>query len=415
MQGQTEQAITVIGAGPAGLFACDRLLEKGFRVSLYDRMPSPGRKLLAAGSRGGLNITNSASLADFAARYGSNEKRFAGFLEVFSPADLHDWLAGLGIGTDAGSGGKLFPEGADTPELLRRWMSRLSGFPGFTFYPSYRFAGIADDLSPVFETGGETVTVGSFAVVLALGGASWPRTGSDGGWIEILRGRGIGIDDFRSANCGYEAFWDPHQTAKFTHVPLKNITLTVADGTVRGEIMLTPYGMEGGPVYALGPQIRSGIDRDGSCTVFLDLLPDWTAEKVHTRWSPDGGTDSLVNRLRKKLGLGTAAAALLRGCASAEELRDSALVASLLKHLPVKLLRSRPLAEAISSAGGVRFDELDGSLMLALLPGWFCAGEMLDWEAPTGGFLLQGCFSTAATAAAGAGAYARVHDAFRSN
>lgn len=415
MQGQAEQAIAVIGAGPAGLFACDRLLARGFRVSLYDRMPSPGRKLLAAGSRGGLNITNSASPADFASRYGVNEKRFSGYLELFSPSDLRAWLAGLEIRTAAGSGGKLFPEGADTPELLRRWMDRLSGFPGFAFYPSHRFAGISAGLSPVFETEGRTVEVGSSAVVLALGGASWPGTGSDGGWMEILRGRGIGIEEFRPANCGYETSWDPLQSGKFTHVPLKNITLSVSGGSVRGEIMLTPYGMEGGPVYTLGPLIRSGIDRDGSCTVYLDLLPDWTAEKIRDRWSPDGGTDSLVNRLRKKLQLSGTAAALLRGCASSEDLRDSGLVAALVKRLPVTLLRSRPLAEAISSAGGVRFDELDESLMLVRLPGWFCAGEMIDWEAPTGGFLLQGCFSTAALAVDGVGSYIGSQVAARRN
>lgn len=410
MDGSGEKTIAVIGAGPAGLFACDRLLEKGFSVSLFDHMSAPGRKLLVAGSRGGLNITNSAFPADFAGRYGAERDRFSRLLDFFSPADLRVWLAGLGIGTVSGSGGKIFPADVPTEELLDRWMRRLRNFPGFSFYPSHRFTGIRAPgeltlCTPIFTAGAETLAFDASAVILALGGASWPRTGSDGLWTETLREKGILIAEFRSANCGWEASWSPFLAGKFTHVPLKNIALTVAEHTVRGEILLTPYGIEGGPVYALGAVIRGEMDRTGTCAVFLDFLPDWTIEKIRDRLAGGPGKESLATFFRKKLGIEGTAFALVRGGASGENLRESAAAAALVKHFPVTLLRSRPLVEAISSAGGVRFDGVDESLMLSRLPGWFCAGEMLDWESPTGGFLLQGCFSTAARAADGAAAW----------
>jgi len=405
MDGNGGKTIAVIGAGPAGLFACDRLLEKGCTVALFDHMSAPGRKLLVAGSSGGLNITNSAGPTEFAARYGVERERFARLLEVFSPADLRAWLGGLGILTVAGSGGKIFPDGVDTPGLLDRWMRRLAGFPGFSFFPVHRLVDIRDGRIPVFFAGERTVAYDAAAVVLALGGASWPVTGADGRWTELLRKKGVRIEDFRSANCGFEAAWSPFQAAKFTHVPLKNVTLTVADTTHRGELLLTPYGMEGGPVYAHGAAIRSDIDRTGSCTVFLDLHPDRPVEKIHARLSGGPGKESLATFFRKKLALDAVCFTLLRGCASTDALRDPLAAAQLVKRLPVTLLRSRPLAEAISSAGGVCFDGLDESLMLVPLPGWFCAGEMLDWESPTGGFLLQGCFSTAACAADGSAAW----------
>jgi len=405
MDGNGGKTIAVIGAGPAGLFACDRLLEKGCTVALFDHMDAPGRKLLAAGSRGGLNITNSAAPADFAARYGPDSERFSRLLDVFSPADLCAWLGGLGIRTATGSGGKVFPDGVDTPGLLDRWMRRLEDFPGFSFYPSHRLVEIRDDRIPVFSAGERTVAFDAAAVVLALGGASWPGTGSDGRWTELLREKGVRIEGFRSANCGCETAWSPFQAEKFTHVPLKNVTLTVADTTLRGELLLTPYGMEGGLVYSLGAAIRSGIDRTGSCTVFIDLLPDLSLEKIHARLSGGPGKESLATFFRKKLAFDTVRFTLLRGCATSDALRDPLAAAGLAKRLPVTLLRSRPLAEAISSAGGVGFDGLDESLMLVRLPGWFCAGEMLDWESPTGGFLLPGCFSTAACAAEGAAAW----------
>ncbi len=408
MDGDGDTTIAVIGAGPAGLFVCDRLLEKGFRVSLFDRMPAPGLKLLVAGNHGGLNITNSASPADFSARYGDNRDRFSRLLELFSPADLRTWLDGLGIPTVSGSGGKIFSDGVDTPELLDRWMQRLRDFAGFTFFPMHRFVAIRNGRSPVFITGEETCASDAAAVVLALGGASWPRTGSDGNWTALLREKGVRIAEFRSANCGWESAWSSFQTPKFAHVPLKNITLTVSNNTIRGELLLTPYGMEGGLVYTHGAAIRREIDRDGSCTVFLDLLPDWTSGKICERLSDGPEKESLSTFFRKKLGLDGVVFTLLRGCATPDTLRDSVAVAALVKRVPVTLLRSRPLAEAISSAGGVGFDGLDESLMLASLPGWFCAGEMLDWESPTGGFLLQGCFSTADRAADGAATWARV-------
>jgi len=395
--------IAIVGAGPSGLFAAECLLKQGFTVALYDRMPSAGRKFLVAGGHGGLNITNAAPAGEFPSYYGENAGRFSGYLGDFSPEDMRAWLAGLGVTVMTGTSGKIFPASVSTVEILDRWMNRLSSEPGFAFYPLHQWIGISDENLPVFDAGQEApVIAGASAVLLALGGKSWPSTGSDGQWSSILAARGIRQEPFQSANCGFESDWSPFQIEKFQNVPLKNITLSVADKAVRGELMLTPYGIEGGVVYRLGASIRDEINRNGICTVHIDMLPDWTVPKIIARWGSGPGKDSLSNHYRKKFALDGASYALLAGTAKREELRDIEVAAPLLKRLPVVLRRPRPIDEAISSAGGVSFSGLDDRLMLTALPGWFCAGEMLDWESPTGGFLLQGCFSTAYRAARGA-------------
>lgn len=398
--------IAIVGAGPSGLFAAECLLKQGCTVSLYDRMPSAGRKLLVAGGHGGLNITNAAPAGEFPSYYGENAARFSGYLGDFSPEDMRVWLAGLGVAVLTGTSGKIFPASVSVVEILERWMNRLCAEPGFAFYPLHRWIGITDDNLPVFDAGQEApVIAGASAVLLALGGKSWPSTGSDGLWSSILAGRGIRLVPFQSANCGFESDWTPFQIERFQNVPLKNICLSVAGKTVRGELMLTSYGIEGGVVYSLGARIRNEIRDNGICTSHIDMLPDWTVPKIAARWGNGPGKESLSNCYRKKYGLDGASFALLAGSAARDELRDIDVAAPLLKGLPVVLRCPRPIDEAISSAGGVSFDELDDRLMLNRIPGWFCSGEMLDWESPTGGFLLQGCFSTAYRAALGAAAW----------
>jgi len=411
--------VAVIGAGPAGLFASECLLARGFRVSLFDRMPSSGRKFLVAGSHGGLNITNAAPFAEFAARYGDEREAFARFLSDFSPEDMKQWLSGLGVATHLGSGGKVFPEGASTSEILMRWMARLQSYQSFMFFPGHTLIGFGDRSDTCralrFETSSGEIEVAPRAVVFALGGASWSVTGSDGKWNGLFRASGIGVSDFLPANCGFEADWPEALAVKCCYIPLKNVVMAVTDKTgkekrICGELMLTPWGMEGGVVYGLGAIIRDEIIRSGLCTVYLDLFPDLDGEAVAKKLSPGPGKESLVNFFRKKLSLSGAAFSLLReGALSlgdySEVLRNSLTAAALVKRLPVILYRPRPIEEAISSAGGVSFKCVDDQLMLRNFPGWFCAGEMLDWESPTGGFLIQGCFSTAYRAALGVAAY----------
>ena len=444
--------VAVIGAGPAGLFAAECLLARGLRVSLFDRMPSPGRKFLVAGSHGGLNITNAAPLSEFAARYGDAQESFARYLSDFAPDDMKQWLSGLGVASHVGSGGKVFPEGVSTVEILSRWMARLQSYQSFKFFPEHTLIGFGasgdgantgdgetfgdgantgdggstdngDATAPHgsrrplrFQTASGEIGVAPRAAVFALGGASWPSTGSDGKWNVIFRDSGIGVSDFLPANCGFEADWTEALGNKCDYVPLKNMAMAVRDKTgnekrIRGELMLTPWGMEGGVVYGLGAIIRDDIIGSGSCTVYLDLYPDLDGKAVAKKLSPGPGKESLVNFFRKNLSLSGAAFSLLReGACSLGDysivLRDPESAASLVKRLPVVLYRPRPIDEAISSAGGVRLECVDEQLMLKKIPGWFCAGEMLDWESPTGGFLMQGCFSTAYRAALGAAAYA---------
>lgn len=399
--------IAIIGAGPSGLFAAECLLKKGFGVSVYDKMDSAGRKFLVAGSHGGLNITNDAPVEEFAAHYGQNSELFKRLLEFFSPADLKAWLAILDVKTFAGSGGKVFAENVDTREILDRWMTRLRSFPDFEFFPAHNLSGFASEKNLVFMTDAGEKVITRPTVIFALGGASWPTTGSDGKWTDFFSASGVALERFQAANCGFEADWSPVFKEKATNLPLKNIRVTAAGQTVRGELLVTPYGIEGNVVYTLGSAIRETINAEGSCTITLDLLCDWTREKIEKRFGDGPGTESLSNYYRKKLNLGGIAYSLLREVSSAEALTDARSLSHLVKNLPIRLVRPRPITEAISSAGGVRFGELDDSLMLKKFPGWFCAGEMLDWESPTGGFLLQGCFSTAYRASIGAAEWAQ--------
>ncbi|MDJ0365510.1 TIGR03862 family flavoprotein [Hymenobacter sp. H14-R3] len=389
--------VAVVGGGPAGLLAAQRLAEAGYRVRVFEQKATVGRKFLVAG-HGGFNLTNGEDAAAFAGRYGAAGALFQGVLAHFSPADLRQWAAGLGIATFVGSSGRVFPEAQHTPaDLLRAWLRRLAEL-GVELHTRHRWLGFAGETGLHFsdEKTGQEFTLAPAATVLALGGASWPQTGSDGHWTPLLAAIGVPSQPWLPANCGAEVAWSAFFKDKVGRAPLKNIALSCGDHTVRGEVMLTDYGLEGTPVYALTPQVRAALAAGGPATFSLNLKPDLAPAEVAQRLARRRPGTSLPAFLASAFHLKPPVPTLLRELAGpAADLTGS------LTALPIPVKGLRPLAEAISSAGGVPFSEVDEHLMLRRRPGTFVAGEMLDWEAPTGGYLLQGCFSTGAWAAGG--------------
>jgi uncharacterized flavoprotein (TIGR03862 family) len=393
--------VAVIGGGPAGLMAAEVLAQQGVRVELYDAMPSVGRKFLMAG-KGGMNITHAEPLEKLLSRYGARRAQLEPVVNAFSPQALREWMQGLGIESFVGSSGRVFPKGMKAAPLLRAWLHRLRG-QGVRFHVRHRWLGWNDDGVLRFDTPhGETVMQAS-AVVLALGGGSWPQLGSDGAWRPRLVQRGIAIAPFRPANCGFDVVWSDYFRSHYVGEPLKSVAASYAGGAMqRGECVITEHGIEGGLVYALSAALRDEIERMGHAMLTLDLLPDWTPQRVLEEAAHPRGSRSLSSHLQSRLGLKGAKANLLREVLGAEEMNDPVRLAATIKALPLRLVAPRPLEEAISSAGGVAFEALDGNLMLRDLPGVFCAGEMLDWEAPTGGYLLTACFASGRTAGQGA-------------
>jgi uncharacterized flavoprotein (TIGR03862 family) len=380
----------VIGGGPAGLMAAEALARAGINVTVYDRMPSLARKFLLAG-RGGLNLTHSEPLERFIQAYGGAAENLRPLIEAFPPDALRAWSEDLGIPTFVGSSGRVFPQSFKASPLLRAWLRKLESLGASVQY-RHRFDGFDAQGRALFTAGdGEQITVAADAIVLALGGASWPRLGSNGGWTQALAASGVIIAPLRPSNCGFEIDWSP-QLQRFAGAPLKNIALSFAGRTLRGEAMIAAYGLEGGAVYALSGPLRDAIAQDGSAMLQIDLRPDVSAETLATKLAAERGKTSVSNFLRKAAGLTPAAIALLREAGPFPT--ESAAIAERIKHLPLRLDRPRPIARAISSAGGIAFSEVDQGLMLKRMPGVFAAGEMLDWEAPTGGYLLQACFST---------------------
>jgi uncharacterized flavoprotein (TIGR03862 family) len=380
----------VIGGGPAGLMAAEALARAGINVTVYDRMPSLARKFLLAG-RGGLNLTHSEPLDRFMQAYGGAAENLRPLIEAFPPDALRAWSEDLGIPTFVGSSGRVFPQSFKASPLLRAWLRKLESLGASVQY-RHRFDGFDAQGRALFTAGdGEQITVAADAIVLALGGASWPRLGSNGGWTQALAASGVIIAPLRPSNCGFEIDWSP-QLQRFAGAPLKNIALSFAGRTLRGEAMIAAYGLEGGAVYALSGPLRDAIAQDGSAMLQIDLRPDVSAETLATKLAAERGKTSVSNFLRKAAGLTPAAIALLREAGPFPT--ESAAIAERIKHLPLRLDRPRPIARAISSAGGIAFSEVDQGLMLKRMPGVFAAGEMLDWEAPTGGYLLQACFST---------------------
>lgn len=394
--------VIVVGAGPAGLIAADALSARGHAVVVLERMPSVGRKLLMAG-RGGLNLTHSEAREAFVARYGAAAPRLAPLIEAFPPEALVAWCAGLGIETFTGTSGRVFPRALKASPLLRALLARLAA-RGVAIRTRWHLAGLSPGGLAVETPTGRLHLPRPPALLLALGGASWPRLGSDGGWAAWLRAAGVPVSALRPANAGLVVGWSASFSARFAGTPLKRIVATAAGASVAGEAMVTAQGLEGGAVYALFASLRDAFDRHGHALVTLDLRPDLDAAELARRLAQPRGKRSLSTHLRKAAGLPPVAVALLSEPAvlgSAMRPQDPVALAALIKALPVPLAGVCGLDRAISTAGGVAFDALDEGLMLTALPGVFVAGEMIDWEAPTGGYLLQASFATGMAAAEG--------------
>jgi uncharacterized flavoprotein (TIGR03862 family) len=408
----------VVGGGPAGLMAAEQLAAGGTQVQLYDTMRSVGRKFLLAG-KGGLNLTHSEGFDPFVTRYGPRREPVEALLRRFSPQQLRDWAAGLGVDTFVGSSGRVFPKDMKAAPLLRAWLHRLR-LQGVQFHMRHRWIGFADAsrqaLALRFDTPQGEAVVHAGVVVLALGGASWSRLGSDGAWVPWLQALGVPVAALRPANCGFEVAgspqravrgWSEHFGSRFAGEALKSVAVELRDHAGEtwrqaGEFVVTQYGVEGSLVYAASARLREAIDLRGGATLYLDLLPLRSLDWVRVELAHPRGSRSLSTHLKTRLGLAGVKAALLHELLDKATQADPARLAAMIKALPLALTAARPIDEAISSAGGVRFDAMDGSLMLQAAPGVFCAGEMLDWEAPTGGYLLSACFASGLVAGEGA-------------
>ncbi len=381
--------------------AAEAAAASGAAVTIFDHMPSPARKLLIAG-RGGLNLTHSEPIDAFLDRYGAARARLEPFIRAFPPDALAAWCEGLGQATFIGSSGRVFPKAMKASPLLRAWLARLASL-GVVLRPRHRWAGFAEDGALRFATPDGERIVRPAATVLALGGASWPRLGSDGGWLPLLPG--CAIAPLRPSNMGFAVAWSDHLRARFAGTPLKRIALAFDGTIVRGEAMITDQGIEGGAVYALSAALRDAIAADGVATLRLDLRPDLSRADLARRLGRRPGAVSLSNHLRRAGGLSPVAVALVQEALHAGAPRDD--LAALIKAVPLRLTAPFPIGRAISSAGGLAWDEVDATLMLHRRPGVFACGEMLDWEAPTGGYLLQACFATGRAAGQAAAAFVR--------
>jgi hypothetical protein len=399
----SDKTLAIIGAGPAGLMAAEVAATGGARVTVYDAMAAPGRKFLLAG-RGGLNLTHSEPLPDFLARYGAAAPRLTPSIEALPPQALRDWSEALGQPTFVGSSGRVFPQAMKASPLLRAWLRRLYGL-GVALKLKHRWRGWSDDGALIFQTPDGETRVAPSATVLALGGASWPRLGSDGSWVDLLAAKGIAVAPLKPANCGFTVSWSALLRDRFEGQPLKGIELSFGERRVRGEAMVTRSGLQGGSVYALSATLRDAIDQHGGAMLRIALRPDVATDDLTRKLAAPRGKQSLSTFLRKSVHLSPVEIALLQEAAHVEGIALASLppaeLASLINALPLRLTGTEPIARAISSAGGIKLDELDDSFMLNKLPGVFAAGEMLDWEAPTGGYLLTACFATGAAAGRG--------------
>lgn len=395
MQGKK---IAIIGGGPAGLMAAEMLSGTGHAVTVYDAMPTVSRKFLLAG-KSGLNITHSEDYARFVTRYGAASARLRPALDGFTPADVQRWAADLGTETFTGSSGRVFPTAMKASPLLRAWLRRLEA-RGVRILTRHRWTGFAEN-GFAFDTPEGPKTIDCDAALLALGGASWPRLGSDGAWTAWLSGKGVEIAAFRPANCGFDVAWDDGFTQRFAGQPVKSVTATSDAGTFPGEFVITRNGIEGSLVYTHAASLRDRLQSEDRAALILDLAPGRSVERLARDLARQGSKASFANRLRKGAGIDGVKIALLRAFAPPAALADPKKLARQIKATPLAVLRPRPIAEAISSAGGIRLDAIDDGYMLKALPGVFAAGEMLDWEAPTGGYLLTACFATGRAAARG--------------
>ncbi|PMX02112.1 aminoacetone oxidase family FAD-binding enzyme [Pseudomonas sp. FW215-R2] len=393
--------VAIIGGGPAGLMAAEVLSQAGVRVDLYDGMPSVGRKFLLAGV-GGMNITHSEAYPAFLSRYAERAPNIAPLLRAFDADALCRWIHELGIETFIGSSGRVFPTDMKAAPLLRAWLKRLRD-SGVVIHTRHRWLGWDEKGALRIDSPEGEKTLNPDATLLALGGGSWSRLGSDGAWMLPLEQRGVGLAPLQPSNCGFEVqAWSEVLVSKFAGAPLKNISIGLNDDVPRlGECVITATGIEGSLIYALSAPIREAINVHGAATIHIDLLPGRPVDKLQAALSKTRGSRSMAKHLHSQVGIDGVKAALLRELTDAATFADPALLARAIKALPLTLVKTRPLDEAISSAGGVTFEAMDERLMLKALPGVFCAGEMLDWEAPTGGYLLTACFASGRAAGAG--------------
>ena len=402
--------IVIIGGGPAGLMAAEAASAAGAQVDLYDAMASVGRKFLLAG-KGGLNLTHSEPSEKFLSRYGTRRAQVAPLLASFGPDALRAWARELGIKTFVGSSGRVFPTDLKAAPLLRAWLRRLRK-AGVRFHVRHRWIGWGEQGALLFVTPEGNRFVRADAVVLALGGGSWPKLGSDASWVPILAGRGVQIAPLQPANCGFDVCWSEHFLTKFAGHPVKSVAIIVrtaagAESWHPGEFVITETGVEGGIIYTVSASLRDEILAKGVATLSLDLAPDRDVPRLTHDLSRPRGKRTIATHLQRQAHIEGVKAGLLREVVSKENFADPAHLASAIKCLPLRLVAPRPLEEAISTAGGVTFEALDARLMIRTLPGIFCAGEMLDWEAPTGGYLLTACFASGRTAGLGAAAWFR--------
>lgn len=392
------KTVAIIGGGPAGLMAAEVLSQNAdLQIDVYDAMPSLGRKFLMAG-KSGLNLTHSEPFEKFVSRY--SRKEVEAWLLAFTPDNLRTWAKELGVETFVGTSGRVFPVGMKASPLLRAWIQRLSA-SGVTFHLRHKLSGLPADTSLHFETPNGNVTVKADAVILALGGGSWRKLGSDGAWVEWLSQAGVKVEPLRPANCGFDVAWSSVFKEKFDGQPVKSVIVSFGAFHQQGEFIITQEGVEGSLVYAASALLRDAIEASGTATMTLDLAPDRTEAQLVERLSKPRGSRSMASHLEKAVGIKGVKAGLLREFVPKEEFTNEARLAFYIKNLPVPLVATRPLDEAISSAGGVTFEMLDQGLMLKHHPGIFCAGEMIDWEAPTGGYLLTACFASGRWAGAG--------------
>lgn len=402
-ENQSGKSVAVIGGGPAGLMAAEAASSSGLEIYVYDSMVAPGLKFLRAG-KGGLNITHSEPLENFLSRYVSGREYLEPILRNFGPVQIMEWMKGLGFEPFKGSSGRIFPSDMRAQPLLKAWLARLRSSK-VRFFTKHRWLGWDDDGRLIFKHNEETIHVFHDAAILALGGGSWKHLGSDASWISILEEKGIPVSPLKPSNCGFNCNWSDFFKDRFEGQHLKNISLFFDDGSLRssrGNLSVTSTGLEGGPLYALSSFIISMIEEKGQAFIFMDLSPGKTLETLASDLSKPRGSSSMSNHLRKRAGIDGVKAGIMREFAEKEDFSDPARLAAKIKALPVKIASPRPIDEAISTSGGVCFEALDASLMIKKIPGLFCAGEMLDWDAPTGGYLLTACLASGRTAGEGA-------------
>jgi len=392
-------SVAIIGGGPAGLMAAEVLSQQHIKVDVYDSMSSLGRKFLMAG-KSGLNLTHSEPFEKFVSRYGNRRKEIEKWLMDFTPDDLREWAHRLGVETFVGTSGRVFPKEMKASPLLRVWLKRLDE-AGVNFYLRHKWVGWNADKSLKFETPDGIKSIRADAVILALGGGSWARLGSDGAWVNWLKQAGVKVEALKPSNCGFDVAWSPHFRGKFNGHPIKSVVLSFESFRQQGEFIVTKEGVEGSLIYAASALIRDAIEVKGEAVISLDMAPDRSHEWLFEKLSKPRGSRSMSSHLEKTVGLKGVKVGLLYEYVSKEDFANTEKLAWSIKQLQIPLIAPRPLDEAISSAGGVTFESLNENLMIRELPGIFCAGEMLDWEAPTGGYLLTACFASGRVAGEG--------------